>query len=223
MQSILKGKRTARLLAAGALALACILWAAGSVHAQAPSGDNGSDAALEFKRLRSLQAALAKIPMERQEKEPHKSFLKKNEKQIVYSEPAGQWYVRSELFWELHSRYRTLPIAEEIAWAGAQNPLPGECEGYVNCYVYGLTVTSGRYLGFYPNGKYSKQAVLEIAERIEPMAAEDTQYDLPTDTSDRSELRGMIAELQKVLAGVKQPETGKAVDLLKKLAEAKKQ
>ncbi|MGD9629694.1 MAG: hypothetical protein AB7V18_10650 [Pyrinomonadaceae bacterium] len=216
----MKNRRTARWLAAAALVLSCLFWTPGSISAQALSRDREADATLEFKRLRSLQATLEKIPLEKQEKEPHKSFLRKNDKLIVYSEPAGQWYVRSELFWDLHSKYRTLPIAEEIAWAGAQNPLPGECEGYVNCYVFILTETSGRYLRLYPNGKYSTQAVREIIERIEPLAAEDTQYDLPAEISDRSELRKLISELQEDLAVVTHPEKEKALALLKKLAEA---
>lgn len=220
MQGTLNNRRNARWLAAAALVLSCFILASGSISAQAPSRDQEADAALEFKRLRSLQAALEKIPMEKQEKEPHKSFLRKNDKQIVYSEPAGRWYVRSELFWNLHSKFRTLPIAEEIAWAGAQNPIPGECEGYVNCYVFILTETSGRYLGLYPNGKYSTQAVREIIGRIEPLAAEDTQYDLPAEISDRLELRKLISELQAILAGVTRPDKEKALALLKKLAEA---
>ncbi len=52
----------------------------------------------EYKRLVRLQTALSKIPMERQEKEPHRAFLKRNEKDIVYSDPAGMWLVRSDRF-----------------------------------------------------------------------------------------------------------------------------
>lgn len=48
----------------------------------------------EYKRLVNLQLALRKIPFNKQDKEPHRSFLKRNENDLVYSEPAGEWYVR---------------------------------------------------------------------------------------------------------------------------------
>jgi len=186
-------------------------------QAQSPPGNSATAAAREFKRLQTLQAALAKIPMEKQEKEPHKTFLKKNEKEITYSEPAGQWYVRSELFWDLRNRHSSLPIAEAIAWAAAQNPIPGECEGYINCYMYLLTVTEGRYLSYYPNGKYSKQALKTIVDRLEPLAADDSQYDGPADASDRAELKKTLAELRTQISGSNNPDKAKAIALIAKL------
>ena len=198
-----------------ALSTLAFLCFSGRADAQGP-------AAREFNRLRTLQSALAKIPMEKQEKEPHKSFIKKHErnKDIVYSEPAGQWYVRSELFWSLRDRYNSLPIAEDIAWVAAQNPIPGECEGYINCYMYVLTATDGRYLSYYPNGKHSGQAFKAIVERLEPLAADDSQYDGPTDATDRPELKKNLAELRYQIARSNNAEKAKALALIGKL-EAK--
>jgi hypothetical protein len=185
--------------------------------AQALPGTSESEVAKEFKRLKTLQAALEKIPMEKMETEPHKSFLKKNEKEITYSEPAGQWYVRSELFWNLRDRTRDLPVADEIAWTAAQNPIPGECEGYINCYLYLETITNGRYLLHHPKGKHSKQAITEIVERLEMLAADDSQYDGPTEASDRAELKKMLAELNTQLSATDHTEKAKAIALITKL------
>lgn len=176
-----------------------------------------SKAKAELTRLLKLKAALEKVPMEKQDREPHKSFLKKNEKEIVYSEPAGQWYVQSELFWKLHNKYKSLSIAEQIAWEAAQNPIPGECEGYINCYVYLCSITSGKYLGFYPNGKHSKQAITEVVERLEQLSADDSQYDGPTEAADRAELKKSLAELKQQISGTTIPEKAKAKALITKL------
>ena len=197
--------------------LISILFLTFTAGAQALPGNTEATIAKEFKRLKTLQAALEKIPMEKMETEPHKSFLKKNEKEITYSEPAGQWYVRSELFWKLRERAKHLPVADEIAWTAAQNPIPGECEGYINCYMYLETVTNGRYLLYYPNGKYSKQAITEIVERLEPLAADDSQYDGPTDASDRAELKKMLAELKTQISGTNHTEKAQAISLITKL------
>ena len=174
----------------------------------------------EFKRLLDLKAALEKIPMEKQDREPHKTFLKKNDKDIVYSEPAGQWYVRSERFWTLHQKYSSLPIAEEIAWTAALNPIPGECEGYINCYIYLSSITEGKYLSYYPNGKYSKNAIAEITERLGQLAADDSQYDGPTEASDRAELMKTLRELKQQISLSTHAEKETANSLIAKL-EAK--
>ncbi len=203
-----------KILAAIVFTFLCF---SGPNHAQALSG-NQTDVAAEFKRLKTLQAALEKIPMEKMETEPHKSFLKKNDKDITYSEPSGQWYVRSERFWDLRNKNSSLPIAEEIAWTAAQNPLPGECEGYINCYVYIVIVTNGRYLSFYPNGKYNKQALTAIVERLKPLAADDSQYDSPNEASDRAELQKTLAELRTQISGSNNPDKEKVFALIAKLA-----
>src|SRR5688572_18906069 len=84
----------------------------------------------EYKRLVALRNKLAKIPMERLGREPHKSLIRRNRKDIVYSDPAGQWFVRSDRFWNLAEKNKRRPFADDIAWTAAENPLPGECEGY---------------------------------------------------------------------------------------------
>ncbi len=87
---------------------------------------NESQADLKIKRLRILATALKAIPVGKGGQFPYKNFLRASEKEVVYSEPSGEWYVRSDLFWELRSKYNELPIAEEIAWEAAKNPIPGE-------------------------------------------------------------------------------------------------
>ncbi len=183
-------------------------------------------ASKEFKRLVNLRTALGRIPFDRQDKEPHKSFLKRNDKDIVYSEPAGEWYVRSERFWDLYKKYKTLPIADRIAWTAAENPLPGECEGYINCYLYNIRVAEGEYLMLYPKGAYAKKAVQKTVEFLKFMADDAVSpkknYDGPADASDRAEFTKMIKELREILSIVSQPGVAKALTQLKQIEEGYK-
>ena len=175
-----------------------------------------------FKRLLALSAALKKIPFGKSDEDPYKNFVKTNEKEIVYSDPSGEWYIRSEVFWELHNQYKNLPIGEEIAWQAAQNPIPGECEGYINCYLYALRVTDGEYLNFYPGGKYSKKALQNISNLLAPMVAdlkEKNVYTPATDISDRAEFNRYLAELRTIISRVPYVEKSKPLQQINQLGE----
>lgn len=188
--------------------------------AQANSKNLPAD--LAFKRLLALRAALKAIPFDKAEQNPYKSFLKTNEKEIVYSEPSAQWFARSELFWELHGKSAGQPISEEIAWQAAQNPLPGECEGYVNCYLFLLRNTNGEYLNFYPDGKYSRKALQNVADLLAPIAAdakEKTVYNAPADISDRAEFNRLLTELRAIISKSPQVEKARPLQQIKQIGE----
>lgn len=177
---------------------------------------------LQFKRLQALSMTLKKLPFGKQDQSPYKEFLKASEKEIVYSEPAGQWYVNSSGFWDLHEKYKSLPIGEEIAWQAAQNPIPGECEGYINCYLYLLRVTDAEYLNFYPNGKYSRQALRNVTNLLEPIAADATEkavYTSANDTSDRADFNRYLTELRAIIAKTPFIEKSKPLTQIKQIAE----
>ncbi len=181
-------------------------------------------AAKEYRRLVFLSSALRKIPNDqRQNREPHRSFLKRNDKDIVYSEPAGSWYVRSDRFWDLRKKYRDLPIADQIAWTAAENPLPGECEGYVPCHFSVLRMTYGEYLRLYPKGKYSRTAVRQAIESLTYLADDavrkDKNYEGPGEASDRAEFIKDIEEMRSIFSRVTHPEAAKALSQLKVIAE----
>ena len=183
-----------------------------------------SAASKEYKRLVALSAALKKIPMDKQDKEPHRSFLKRNDKDIVYSDPSAEWYVRSDRFWDLFKKYESLAIADQIAWTAADNPLPGECEGYVNCYLYNLRSTYGEYLMVKPKGAYSKKAARSIVKYLSYMADDiasaKKNYDGPTEASDRAEFAKMIEELREILTKVSNPDATTALNQLKLIEDA---
>ncbi|MBX3293517.1 MAG: hypothetical protein KF881_11585 [Acidobacteria bacterium] len=207
MSSLFSTKNLAQLF----LISAAILIVGGAVSAQSSAA-----ASREYKRLVKLSSDLKKIPFDRYDKEPHRSFLKRNDKDIVYSEPAGQWFVRAGRFWDLQKKYAKLPIADDIAWSAAETPLPGECEGYVNCYMYSIRSSYGEYLRLYPNGKHSKKAVGRIVDYQLYMAGEEyTNYEGPgDDDAERSDLKKMIAELRGILTKSAPASKAKALEQL---------
>ncbi|MET0621932.1 MAG: SH3 domain-containing protein [Pyrinomonadaceae bacterium] len=159
-------------------------------------------AELELTRLLALGRTFANIAMEDLEKQPYKTWVKDHEPEIVYSDPAGQWFVRSELLWNLRRKYAALPIAERIAWEAAQTPLPGECEGYLPCYVYKESETNGLYLKLYPRGAHAEQALASLSEFFsqvtEDLRGSNPVFEVPRE--DRPNFRKSVAALRAQLA-----------------------
>ncbi|HYH84190.1 MAG TPA: SH3 domain-containing protein, partial [Pyrinomonadaceae bacterium] len=159
-------------------------------------------ASLELARLVALQRSLAAIPFDGLEKPPYIDWTKAREAEIVYSEPAGQWYVRAELLWELEKKYHDLPVAERIAWVAAETPLPGECEGYLPCYLALETMTNGMYLKLYPRGPHADAALRQISEFLDAVAEDlrgsNPVYEVPKE--DRAEFQKMLTELRAQVA-----------------------
>ncbi|MCA1618584.1 MAG: SH3 domain-containing protein [Acidobacteria bacterium] len=167
-------------------------------------------AELELTRLFALGRSLASIAMEDLEKPPYKPWLTEHAGEIVYSEPAGQWFVRSELLWSLQRKHAGLPVAERAAWEAAQTPLPGECEGYLPCYIYKETETNGRYLRLYPRGAHAEQALSNLSEFFghvtEDLRGGNPVFEVPR--VDRPSFRKSVAALRAQLALV--PAAGRA-------------
>lgn len=201
--------------------LSIIAFCIGSLAAVAAAQAKPSVQA-EYKRLLALADKLEKIPIEKLDREPHKSFIKKNKKDIVYSDPAGQWFVQADRFWDLAKKNKSLAIADDIGWTAANTPLPGECEGYVNCYVYNLTATLGEYLRLFPSGKHRKQALAKFNEWTEPMVTDRKTYDGPTEDSDKAEMKKMIAELRDIIGKVNDNGKEATLALITRLADAYK-
>ena len=148
-------------------------------------------------RLRALHRSLDQI-MGYEPKDPaHRDWIKKHEDSLVYSEPAGQWLVKADLYWELETRNRGNPIAEEIAWDGATAGIPGECEGYIPCYFAVFLLSDARYLDVYPNGRHSEEAAEHIDYLLQEILKPNNPYTM--DSRDFGELRESIAKLSTIL------------------------
>ncbi|MDQ4120885.1 MAG: SH3 domain-containing protein [Acidobacteriota bacterium] len=182
-------------------------------------------AELNFVRLIALKNALAAIPIEKQSDEPYKTFIEKQKANIVYSEPSAQWYVRSDLFWDLARKYKNLPAGEKIAWAGANNQLPGECEGYLNCHLYSLKATHGAYLEHFPRGAHAPESLKTIREWLEPVAADAAKkevYTAPTEVSEKAEFYQTLKDLRVRISKTGLFEKDAVLRQLDKIAEGYK-
>ena len=126
---------------------------------------------IELARLLAMKQAAESIPADQQEQPVFKEWRKANEASLVYNEPAGMWLVRSDLFWSLQKKYAALPLAGQIAWEGANNTVPGECEGYAPCHLARLNLTLGKYLQLYPRGAHVDDALTQIIEELKSLEA----------------------------------------------------
>jgi hypothetical protein len=152
-------------------------------------------AELEFARLVATRRAIESIPFDNQQEAVYQNWIKAREKILVYSDPAGQWLVRVDLFWDLQKKYSALAVAEQIAWAAATSILPGECEGYVPCHIYAFNQTMGRYLKLYPQGPRANEALDNIAEQLEYFVNE-IKTAAPPDAMVRGEAQKELRELR---------------------------
>ena len=123
-------------------------------------------AELELARLMAIKRAAESLPVDKQDQPPYQAWIKANNAAIVYSEPAGQWLVNADAFWELAKQYRALTIGERIAWEAAQLLLPGECEGDPVCQLSYLNLTVGQYLNLYPRGVHAEEGMKNIIEGL---------------------------------------------------------
>ncbi len=177
---------------------------------------------LRLKRLQMLGILLKTIPNGKENSSPYKEFLDAHKEDVIYSEPSGEWYVRSEKFWELHEKYKQYKIGETIAWQAAGNPTAGECEGYINCHLYRLRVTRGEYLNFYPNGTHSKEALLDVYNLFQPIISDlpvKKIYYTAGDISDRAEFNGMLADIRKIVSKSPHIEKTKVLSQINQIAE----
>jgi hypothetical protein len=163
-------------------------------------GDKNTLVWIELARLLAMKQAGAAIPSDKQDQAPYKAWIKTNEASLVYSEPSGMWLVKSDIFWALQKKYVALPLADEIAWEGAKNYLPGECEGDISCNLIALNRMDGKYVKLYPKGAHIEEALASIIEVLEGIreslktaekpAADERQYAV----KDLAELRASITK-----------------------------
>ena len=174
-------------------------------------------AALKNENMAGVYNAVAAHPVS------NKEFIKAQENEIVYSEPAGAWLVVSNQFWDLHNKYKKSTVSDTIAWEAATNPLPGECEGYVNCYLFDMRMRFGEYLNLHPNGSNAAEALKNVTDYLSPIVADSQQkkiYNGPTDVTDRAEFNNLIAELRTIIARLGFVEKEKTLQQLRQIAEA---
>jgi len=138
--------------------------------------------------------------------------LRSEEAHLIFSEPAGQHMVKSDLFWDLLPRAKGQPYAETIAWTAAENPLPGETEGYPPAVFTVAHLTKGRYLKEFPDGVHAAAAVKQISEYF-GMFTVDAEAGKPVaelTAEEAREARATLGELRETVSRVPASVSGQA-------------
>ena len=172
-------------------------------------------AEFELLKLLALSASAEAFPNERADKSPHREWLKAHAAEVIPNEFAGSYNMRTQLLWNLETKYHALPISDRIAWAAAENPQPHDCEGDEVCHLF--TFADGvEYLRRHPNGAHAAEAVKIFDELLtddviqRANARGGDQYAV----EDRTNVRKLLSSLRLALA--KTSAAGKT-ELFKKL------
>jgi hypothetical protein len=163
----------------------------------APEVQGSARAEFDLLRLRALARSLDQIAWFEPEDPTHREWIKKHQRNIVYGEPAGQWFLQADLLWDLEKKHRGNPVADEIAWEAAGTGLPGECEGYIPCHMVILLMSRARYVELYPNGSHVDEALEEIDYLLVEALKPDTPYFM--ESRETKELRESIAKMTGII------------------------
>ena len=148
--------------------------------------------------------------------DPYREWLKTHNAEVIPNEFGGAYNMRSELLWNLARKYHSLPIADRIAWAAAQNPQPSDCEGDEVCHFF-LIEGEIKYLNLHPNGAHATEALKNLTETLTDEVirrANDKGGDRYA-VEERTALRKSLASLRLAIAKTSAPEK---IDLLKRLS-----
>jgi len=170
----------------------------------------------EFELLKVLALAnwALSVPYET-DKPPIREWVKAHTAEVVYNEFAGGYQLRADVLWNLEKKYHTLPIADRIAWEAAQMWPPSDCEGDEVCDFF-LSEGAIRYLGLYPSGAHTAEALKNIAEDLTDQVitfANEKGGDKYA-VEQRTDLKKLLTSLRLAVAKTSTPEK---TELVKKL------
>jgi len=169
--------------------------------------DADGRARVELARLQALARAAGAIPIGHATREPYAAWLASRKADVVYDEPGGQWMVRDTAVWTVHQKHAASPVADEIAWFGATNGLPGECEGHIACYLSVQNLLTGEYLRLHPAGRHAAEAVdatVASLDAFAPAGIVRASYHFDR-TSECVELTKAVTALSSAIQRTKAP------------------
>ena len=179
----------------------------------ARGGEPRGRAALAW--LDALRQVLSAIPFERTDNPIFKTWLDGHDELVAYSEPAGEWLVRHEVIWRLHDEHRASAAADDIAWIGATTGIPGECEGYIPCYAFGLNYREGEYLRRHPGGRHVGEALEAIAKTVnvsvDDLLSRPDRNDFLKVPDDCADLLASLTPLREAASAVTHPAASPAL------------
>ncbi|RKZ43685.1 MAG: hypothetical protein DRQ41_04680 [Gammaproteobacteria bacterium] len=157
----------------------------------------------------TLQKKLDQLSNDNQpEKSPYHEWLKELEQKELINPIGDDWIINADVYWQLHNAYYPLPVAERIAWVGANAPLGGECEGFLECALDWMNHTSLKYLKYHPTGEHVEKVINELMELLNNDMVEVTEKDVA--------LPRLLAVLQSTVERINHPDKSK---ILRKIKE----
>jgi len=170
--------------------------------------DVNTRAEFELLKLLALAGWARTVPNNQSNQSPYREWHKLHGAEVIPNEFGGGHNMRSELLWNLEARYHTLPIADRIAWAAAENPQPHDCEGDEVCHLF-VFAGAIKYLNLHPKGAHASVALNNLSELLTEdviKRANDKggdQYVVEERTNLRKLLRSLRAALWKTSASEK--------------------
>lgn len=183
--------------------------------------DINTRAEFELLKLLALANWARTFPSDWRDKSSNQEdWRKAHAAEVIPNEFGGGYNLRSELLWNLEAKYHTLPIADRIAWAAAENPQPSDCEGDEVCHFF-LFSPVIKYLSLHPKGAHAVEALKALDEVLTEeviKTANEKGSGNKWAVEQRTDLRKFLASAR--LAVAKTSAVEKA-EILKKLERVK--
>jgi Bacterial SH3 domain len=180
--------------------------------------DVSTRAEFELLKLLALANWASTFPNNLSDKSPYREWIKVHGAEVISNEFAGGYNLRTELLWNLETKYHALPVADRIAWEAAQNFEPSDCEGDEVCDFF---VISGeiKYLDLHPKGAHAAEALKDLSEGLTEdviKAANDKGGDKYA-VEQRAALRKELASLRAAVAKTSAPEKASLLNKLNQI------
>lgn len=177
--------------------------------------DANTRAGFELLKLLALANWAVSVPDNQRDKSPYREWHQAHDKEVIPNEFAGGYNLRTELLWNLETKYHNLPVADRIAWEAAQNPQPSDCESDEVCDFFQY-VGEIEYLRLHPAGAHVGEAIKNLTDALtdDVINTANSKEGGKYAVEQRNDLRKDLTSLGLALAKTSAPE--KAM-LLKKL------
>src|SRR6476659_9302056 len=167
--------------------------------------DDNTRAEFELFKLLALANAAQTFPDNLKDKSPYREWLKAHGAELIQNEFAGAYNLRSEVLWNLETKYHTLPISDRIAWEAAENMEPSDCESDEVCDFF-RTAGEIKYLNLHPTGAHAAEALKNLSDALTDQVIGEAngnggdQYVVEARTALRKELASLRAAVAKTSA-----------------------
>ena len=173
-------------------------------------------ARIDLARLRAIQMALGAMPFDAGRKEPYAAWIAAKKADVTYFEQAGRWIITSTTIWDLQTKHNSTTSADDLAWFAVTNGLPGECEGYLPCYLRWRNRLQGEYLRRLPNGRHVDEVVALVKETADSLTSTRYEFERARDCGElTASVDGLIGAIKATRSPAKDAAIGSLTTIRK--------